>query len=279
MNQQLVRCGLLQCIVSAIAVLAVSVPAGATLIAQYSMDPTTQLVNSVGNFTGYNPDLVDPGGSGSPTYLPTGGYKGSGAFQFDGVANQLNVASPGYTFINQNNLDWTVSFWIKTTDSAVNLSYDGTPEIPIFGNDSGSVAFGLGIDGGTAAYRRYDGGWQTAAGATNVADGLGHFVTFVAVGSSNLSIYVDGILDTGNLSVPPAGGSQYAVNIGRSYTGHFGAFTLDDLRIYDNALSAAEVDQLFAVHIPEPSTVGLFGMGAWLVYAACRRRLRLSGCG
>ncbi len=162
--------------------------ADATLIAHHQMNSPNTLTNSAGAAF-YNSNLVDPGGSAAPTFLATGGVSGSGAYQFDGVDDNFGFAAvPGYTFIQANNLDWTVSFWIKATDTTVNLSYAGTPQLPVLGNNSGSIGFGLGVDGGKAAYRRYSGSWQAASGVATVADGIGHFVTFVAIGSSNLNI-------------------------------------------------------------------------------------------
>jgi hypothetical protein len=206
--------------------------------------------------------MVDPGGAASPTLLSNGGFGSSGAYQFDGTDDYLTFGGAGYLFLNANNLDWTVSFWIKSTDTGANGSYAGTPKLPVLGNTTGGVGFGLGIDGGKATYKRYFTSWNTAQGATNVADGVGHYVTFVAVGSSNLSIYVDGQLDTGNLSVPPAGFSQLGVDIGRSYAATYGAFTLDDLRVWDTALSLSQIHDFI---IPEPTSATLLGLGGLLL--------------
>jgi hypothetical protein len=240
----------------------------ASLLAQYNMDYPSPLVNSAGA-TFYQPNMVNPGGSASPTFLPWGGEFGGGAYQFDGVNDYLTFGGAGYLFLANNNSDWTVSFWIQTTDTGVNTSYAGTPKIPVLGNTTGGVGFGLGIDGGKATYKRYNAGWQTAQGATNVADGLPHYVTFVTVGSSNLSIWVDGQLDTANLSVPGVGFSQLGVDIGRSYAATYGAFTLDDLRVYDTALSPSEIHMLT---VPEPSSLALLAL-VGLCFALRRRSL------
>jgi hypothetical protein len=235
-------------------------PADATLIASYQMDQPAPLVNSA-RATLYQPNMVDPGGAASPVHLADGGFGNSGAYQFDGVANYLTFGGAGYLFLADSFSNWTVSFWIKTTDNGVNLSYAGTPKVPVLGNTTGGVGFGLGIDGGVATYKRYSGGWQTAQGATNVADGVGHYITFVAVGSSNLSIYVDGRLDTANLSVPASGFSQLGVDIGRSYAATYGAFTLDDLRVWNEALSLGQIHDLI---IPEPTSAVLLGLAGLL---------------
>jgi hypothetical protein len=243
----------------------------AALIASYQMNSPSPLANSAGA-TLDNPNFLDPGGSASPTFLSGGGANGSGAYRFDGVNDYFAFNSAAnYTFIQQNNLDWTVSFLIQTADGASNLAYAGTPEVPVFGNDTGSVGFGLGIDGGKAAYRRYNGSWFSAQGNANVADDIPHLITFVAVGSASLTIYVDGVVDASNLPIPGVGFSQLAVHFGRSYNGHYGAFMLDDVLIYTNALSAGQVGQLFAA-VPEPSVA----MSALLVVAMLPVRRRFT---
>src|ERR1051326_3625450 len=144
--------------------LGVALSASASVIARYDMNSPTQFLNNAGT-TFYQPDLVNPGGSSSPTYLTSGGAKNSGAFQFDGVDDYLGFNNAGYLYIADSFSNWTVSFWIKTTDTGTNSSgYAGTPKVPVLGNNTDSVGFGIGIDGGRATYKRYNGGWQTAQG-------------------------------------------------------------------------------------------------------------------
>jgi len=97
------------------------------------------------------------------------------------------------------------------------------------------------------------------------ADGKFHLVTGTydsAVGVLNL--YIDGGLVATNTTVPVGtlinlttdsvriGGDSKAGHETRLYTG-----LLDDVRIYNNALSAAEVKAL----VPEPATMALLGLG------------------
>src|SRR3954453_4094725 len=81
--------------------------AQAGLITNFQMNSPTQLVNSAGP-SFYQPDLKDPGGSASPTYVPLGGIRASGAFRFDGVNDYFAFNQvTDYTFIQSDNLDWS----------------------------------------------------------------------------------------------------------------------------------------------------------------------------
>jgi hypothetical protein len=135
----------------------------------------------------------------------------------------------------------------------------------VWGNTSGGVS--LGIDGGLATFKTAF-THRKLQGVTNVADGLPHYIGFVARPDGYLDIYVDGILDAAGLdpsvvdaTPPPAWPQIFASEIGRSYWNgvqlHYGSgipWTLDDMRAYNNALSAY---QMFAI-TPEPGAVGAF---------------------
>lgn len=255
--------GLFRILAAAVLALGLALPASASVIARYDMNSPTQFLNNAGA-TFYEPNLVSPGGSSAPTYLANGGFKGSGAFQFDGVNDYLGFDLASYLFIAPSFSNWTVSFWIKTTDTGTNTNYAGTPKVPVLGNITAGIGFGLGIDGGRATYKHYSGGWQTAQGTNMIADGFPHYVTYVATGSSNLTIYVDGWIDSANLSVPASGFSQLGSSIGRSYQvpsgdGTYGAFTLDDLRVWDEALTQGQIHLQI---IPEPTTILFLGLAA-----------------
>lgn len=241
--------------ISAVLLLILQATGHAALIASYQMNSPNPLINSAGA-SFYQPNLVNPGGVNAPTYLPAGGMNYTGAYQFDGVYDDLEFDLAGYLFLGTNGTDYTVGFWISTTDSAVNSGYAGTPEIPVLGNTTGGVGFGLGIDGGKASFRHYDAGWQVVSGTQNVADGNGHYVVFAVHGSGSLlDIYVDGVVDVANQAVPTGGYSQLGLTVGLSYLNHYGAFTLDDFRLYDTALTAPQIAAAF--HIPEPASAAL----------------------
>src|SRR5699024_4716467 len=93
------------------------------------------------------------------------------------------------------------------------------------------------------------GGNINAWGASVVGLNNWHMVTSVYTYSSGqLSIYVDGVLDTTASGIPTANGAiTAALNIGRdsSLDEYYLHGTLDDLRIYDRALNTYEIQQLY----------------------------------
>lgn len=252
--------------------------AQATLVLHWDMNNPTPTDDS----TGTN-DLVPQGGTTVPTHLATGGVLGSGAYQFDGTDDYFKPTTIPTLPNTPVTADWTASFWIKTTDTGTSTAYAGTPHLPVLGDQTGAIVFGLGVHGGTAAFRHYNAGWTSASGSVNVADGIGHYVTFIHNGGANtVDIYVDGVADTLGQGAGVVSGSPYEIrDVGRSYFGGgltalYANMTLDDVRLYNTALTAGEVFDLFSppipLVIPEPSTWVLLGLGALGLVVYARRR-------
>jgi hypothetical protein len=90
-----------------------------------------------------------------------------------------------------------------------------------------------------------------------------HHVAVVEQGASS-NFYIDGTLvetvwDEPHLTSPPVGNS-YPMFIGARNDGLFFDGLIDDVRIYNRALTAAEIRE-----IPEPATLLLFSLGATIV--------------
>jgi hypothetical protein len=215
--------------------------------------------------------------SGDPQWVTTdlapvpSGTTAALAFDGDGdwiISNFAGIGGSG---------DRTVSFWVSATTV----------------NNSGIVAWGNSASNGTKWHVRLNtGGTQGPFGGVrteiqgffeidgpNLADGSWHHVVSVyeasgAFGFGQVSRYADGILTgqddlqagTGadNITVntstsPTVSGATYPVVLGGRHQGGLASFNglIDEVRIYDSALTEAQVQALF---IPEPSSIFLCGL-------------------
>jgi hypothetical protein len=182
-----------------------------SLVAYYTFDDTTN------DSAGSNNGTV----SGGPTYT-TG--KVNRALVLDGVDDVVSTPA------GISGSDFSYSFWMKNTGLT-----SGTP-----------IAFGsykfCGRDG-TNLRCTVDGDSSGAATAGNVYDGNWHHIVFVNSGNTQ-KIYKDGVLAGSATETVNTSGAQ--VRIGnRISSSSFLAATIDEMFIYNKALSLDEVGQLY----------------------------------
>jgi len=185
------------------------------------------------------PDLSGKGNHGTLTKMAnpptaTSGWAGQG-LSFDGVDDW--VANPFQSFITKSGV-YTFSAWIKFSGQITGSS--GT----IFQNStSGSDRNGMNIDTNILRFGYYDTSWHGKTGA--ISTGVWTHITGVN-NSGTLSLYVNGVLQTGVASPFVSSVATY-MYIGKStrtgapyYEDLFNGL-IDDVRIYNRALSADEV--------------------------------------
>jgi len=111
-----------------------------------------------------------------------------------------------------------------------------------------------------------------------LSDGIWTHVTTTFTTGGNLRVYIDGVDQTGDSQNIP-GGTTYNFTssgiIGSERSGErFWVGALDDVRFYDNELTAGEVSTLFndgPLSIPEPSTTMFLITGAASILLTRRR--------
>ncbi len=168
---------------------------------------------------------------------------------FDGVDDYVNLLTvPSALFTNTT---FTLTGWFKSSSSASQgiLSQDHCNGGWFVRLESGTLSVSLrnsGSCGGGSASR--------SSAATNLANGTWHhFATVittdtVTAGNNNVVIYIDGALNQGSLSAGQVYGSagDNKVQIGTRYSGdQLFSGSIDEVRIYNRALTAAEVLGLY----------------------------------
>jgi len=171
------------------------------------------------------------------------GVAGQG-LNFDGVDDYVMISDNDSLDFGTGNM--SVCAWVKTSSAFNDSRNIFDKDMPEVGNPS----YLLYIDGGNARFiLGTSGGDYVAVSSTNVNDQQWHYICATRnSGSANgVKIYIDGI-QNGSMATDNGGTVSNAedVYIGR-FDGASGAFPglIDDVRIYNRALSASEVKQLY----------------------------------
>jgi arylsulfatase A-like enzyme len=164
------------------------------------------------------------------------------AIQFDGATEFVSIGSylpPAGTSAR------TTAAWIKTT---------GTGSIIAWGPNATSVKWMMRIESGvsfTGALRLEVGG-GSVVGTRDLRDGLWHHVAAVlpqlaSPNATNIILYVDGTVETLSSKSTSAINTTSAIaTIGVDTQNRYFAGTIDEVRIYNRALTAGEIAALYA---------------------------------
>lgn len=215
--------------------------AHATIIAHWRLDDdagSPVAADSTGNFHGVL--------AGDASFNPTGGIDG-GCIELAEAGNGCIAMGPALPFSAAES--FTVSAWVKLGEFA-------THQIPISKHTEGfangyllciNISPSYGAPHKPWFYDAHAGGAE-ALGATSVDDGAWHHIVGVRKAGELKRIYVDGkIEDVASLGTveetiaPLLIGGVFAGGVAK---GHFTG-SIDDVQIYDEALTPTEIDRLF----------------------------------
>lgn len=213
------------------------------------------------NFTGNAIDLSGNGNNGTvngATLVADRFGNANSAYLFDGSSNYINVVNNAALNFS-NTVSFSISSWIKLSGSNANYSgivtkMDGSGNgfqfvcgnnitLNKLATEFGQGAVGVGFSGNQ-----------------NLNDGLWHQVMYVVDRLNNkVSFYVDNNLDAQvtNTNVSAANvnnTSDLKIGVDRTMTDYFNG-TIDDIRIYNKALNACDIDSLF--NIPNSISTGI----------------------
>ena len=199
--------------------------------------------------------VYDRSGQGNNGYFNGGATSSAKVIGKLGQALQFNGSSSYVDMGNDASLEvglpFTISAWVKVPTSA-------TAYYTLFTTDNGPEATGafLQIEASTGrittGYGDGLGGinFQRKIGASSVTTNTWRHVVGVVRGEDDMDIYVDGINDGGGYDVIGNGGAithtAASARMGDDSIGNsFFPGALDDVRLYNRALTATEAKQLY----------------------------------
>jgi Concanavalin A-like lectin/glucanases superfamily/Pectate lyase superfamily protein/Fibronectin type III domain/Abnormal spindle-like microcephaly-assoc'd, ASPM-SPD-2-Hydin len=211
------------------------------LVGWWPLDEGTGLVAHDISGQGNNGTWSGTPSSPSGTYYTTG-VVGPYAGYFDGSDDSVTVGTqPIYEFTGP----FTLSAWVNTVASGTILSMQN-------GGDNG---YNLGINFGVIRFCVYANTTQNCAGGGSYPLSSPAWTYFTAVfDGSNISVYANGaFLASSPAPAPTASTGPLAFGVAQrgGYSDFIGS--LDDIRIYNRALSANEISSLYNTDVGAPN--------------------------
>jgi hypothetical protein len=231
------------------------------LVAHWQLDEGSGTIAADSSGNGLDGTLM-----GDPLWVP-GIICGTGALEFDGVDDNVDCGNP--SALDFGTGDWTISAWINATEAATLVPDDSTI-VGKGGDHSGGIRYQIMLDSSDYIHpvvdddsSKYD-----PHGEIPVIDGQWHLIVMMRRNGTELRVYVDGVEDMGvtnhSESTLPctydlSGTSQHNAYIGaitdaRDPNGatleKLFVGTIDDVRVYNYALSEAEIADLIPLETP-----------------------------
>jgi len=160
------------------------------------------------------------------------------SLNFDGSDDYVDVVDPIDGSLDFGTNDFTISLWVKTTDTS------GT----VLSKSSGGIGYKYGLAngwGGTSIFWFEDGnnpGSDYTYVTTDITDGIWHHVVGIADHTKvNVQIYVDGVYDpgVGGADVSTAGSYNNNADLYIGYLSFNGQ--IDDVKVFNYALTEGQI--------------------------------------
>jgi hypothetical protein len=181
------------------------------------------------------------------------------AFSFDGVSSYMTVADN--TELRLSNTDFTTNLWVYMVNYSSSYGY----ELLVKRNAGTANGWNYGITGtanqinngtalGVASFQLSGGSDPLALGTKVIGLNQWHMLTTVYnAQKKQITYYIDGILDNVSNNIPTPNPSVTSVlTIGNdsqttNFTNYFFKGKLDDIRIYNRALTSASILKLYTL--------------------------------
>tara|TARA_B100000900_G_scaffold415969_1_gene448212 strand:- start:820 stop:2073 length:1254 start_codon:yes stop_codon:yes gene_type:complete len=183
-----------------------------------------------------------PSTTGNPTYNNTGGTLNSG--YGSGWSSGVYL-SPSELSGTQSNRNKTFIAWYKgTQNNGTNSAY--SPGVPIFGDDSGSVHLGFGLEDGVVCIC---GGSSATKGTTSMIDGNWRMLAFTCTTNDIAEAYVDSsgtmTKEISNKNIATSYNKVDHIGTGYPYGGMNYPTALDAIQIYEGILTQSQLQDIY----------------------------------
>jgi hypothetical protein len=179
------------------------------------------------------------------------------ALAFDGADDRVNLGNPSQLNFAGN---FTLSAWIKMDGAQVDKYVVAKYDFNFSTGTSSQFCYGLGTDGIANAYGFVgsSSGFVDLRAGPSLNDGSWHAIAFAYQGADTIRLYVDGVL-VGSRPVPvqPPFVNAVPVTIGSQSLGQGFGGSIDEVRIYNKALSDNEVAAQYQIDLPKVATLSL----------------------
>ena len=217
------------------------------LIHRWSFDEVagTTVVDSVG---GANGAMINMDGTERSNDTPIGTGK---SLTFDASLKQYVELGSNFVTLESDS-DFSVAFWYKGTQISQLADWGA---FGLLSWDSNGIVASVSLQDGKLLYSHYDGAWQTNITSTSsIANGDWNHIALVNYSNETADLYINGVKEIdGEASDITTNFRIQQFMQGHASTPEYVSGSLDELRVYDHALTAGEISSLQAV--PEPSTL------------------------
>lgn len=203
--------------------------------------------------------VTDSAGSADGTLLGNASTAG-GVLTLDGDGDYVQFSS----YLVPTSGSYSVSFFAQRA-----VAQSWYTEVISQANTGGGFYIGTDPSGNIRAADN----WVSTGVPFGTPGVTGHYALTVDAGASTTRLYVNGTLAASvNYALTSVSGGTYT-RFGRQFDPYSEYFqgTIDDVRIYDGALTGNEV-ALLANPVPEPSTYAMLAAGLGLIGVLARRR-------
>src|SRR3989344_642295 len=183
-----------------------------------------------------------------PTYNASGGKFG-GAYVFDGLNDGISISHAGaFNFSGQ----FTISAWVKINSNnnleriVANWGLTGQQAFQLYYDSRTSKAFGFELNSNSKVTSTY----------TSTTDPNQWYHVAGVYDGSLQKLYLNGVLVNSKTNSGAAATTTQPIYIGRNTSGQFFSGTIDDVAIWNRALTVSEIQTLAASGSPSTPLCG-----------------------